>query len=780
MESSGESSVIAPLLAIEREDLTGVLEFSALGVTTNIYARSGEIVFAEGGTIGETLGRMFIRAGRLTEEQVAAVLHRMTNGLADGRPLRFGDVLLEYGFLEEEELDLALTQQVKEKLIGCVFRGPARWQFSSGDPRVDRVGSHVVRTRPMLVEAASHLPERRLDEVLHLDENRYPEIVAPETIVAAEFELTKSESLLLRDLDGTSSIHFILSKAGSPEVMPLLAALVLGGGVELKTAPTNAQQASESRPIPPEFRTARRARLGLPERGTAPMSVAPAGSAMATGALRGRADVPTRPPTASARLSAVDLSSIAVSAPERRSSRLNLAPAGVVAQDRAREAIERLATDLDRQKPGNERGPAEPRDDRERRLMAESAFHQGRLFLHAEQAAQALPGLHRAFELCPEQHEYELYAKWARMLVNDTFAEDGPRREMQMLAAKLVKEDRACDLGFSILGHCAKHDGKEAAALRFFRRAATLDPKLVDAARLARLLSTRAAGESRRPSIIDAQRRSRARGLLDAPLDEIVPRLSLEVTAANAGPIDRPPLTNEADAKVEDGPVATMAPPAMVPGPASPDGTIPAPPSRPPAPSRPAPSRPPTPSGPAPSVRASAGSREAPRARPKRRRTGLLTGWIASLALTAVGAYGVGAMATFDAEPAITTTEGALTPSPANAKPTASIATATATATATASVATTASVAPPASITPPTSSSSAAASSTAASSALGSTTGILRTLKGHGRRVYVDGRVIGEGGRDHTIACGRHRIRVGSTGVERSVTIPCGGTIELD
>ena len=59
-------------------------------------------------------------------------------------------------------------------------------------------------------------------------------------------------------------------------------------------------------------------------------------------------------------------------------------------------------------------------------------------------------------------------------------------------------------------------------------------------------------------------------------------------------------------------------------------------------------------------------------------------------------------------------------------------------------------------------------------------TATLKTPKGLGRRIFVDGRVIGEGGREHTIPCGRHRIRVGSAGIERSVTVPCGGEIELD
>jgi hypothetical protein len=49
-----------------------------------------------------------------------------------------------------------------------------------------------------------------------------------------------------------------------------------------------------------------------------------------------------------------------------------------------------------------------------------------------------------------------------------------------------------------------------------------------------------------------------------------------------------------------------------------------------------------------------------------------------------------------------------------------------------------------------------------------------------GRRIYVDGHIFGEGGRSLTVPCGTRRVKIGSQGTERSVTIPCGGVIELD
>jgi hypothetical protein len=51
---------------------------------------------------------------------------------------------------------------------------------------------------------------------------------------------------------------------------------------------------------------------------------------------------------------------------------------------------------------------------------------------------------------------------------------------------------------------------------------------------------------------------------------------------------------------------------------------------------------------------------------------------------------------------------------------------------------------------------------------------------GWGHRVFIDGQVAGQGGKDITWQCGSHRIKVGSAGKENTVDIPCGGTVEVD
>ena len=65
--------------------------------------------------------------------------------------------------------------------------------------------------------------------------------------------------------------------------------------------------------------------------------------------------------------------------------------------------------------------------------------------------------------------------------------------------------------------------------------------------------------------------------------------------------------------------------------------------------------------------------------------------------------------------------------------------------------------------------------------AVAPTDGVLRAPpRAAQHRVYVDGRVIGEGAGDYRVPCGRHTVRVGSKGEEESIEIPCGGSLDLE
>jgi serine/threonine-protein kinase len=46
-------------------------------------------------------------------------------------------------------------------------------------------------------------------------------------------------------------------------------------------------------------------------------------------------------------------------------------------------------------------------------------------------------------------------------------------------------------------------------------------------------------------------------------------------------------------------------------------------------------------------------------------------------------------------------------------------------------------------------------------------------------RVFVDGRFVGESGAAITLPCGVHSVRIGAAGTAQSVTVPCGGVVEV-
>ncbi len=48
-----------------------------------------------------------------------------------------------------------------------------------------------------------------------------------------------------------------------------------------------------------------------------------------------------------------------------------------------------------------------------------------------------------------------------------------------------------------------------------------------------------------------------------------------------------------------------------------------------------------------------------------------------------------------------------------------------------------------------------------------------------GHRVFVDGKVAGEGSASLRVKCGARNVRIGSAGVEKKVEVPCGGSVTL-
>ena len=80
---------------------------------------SGDPIFAEGGSLQETLGRQLVRRGAIGQDDYVRVVERMTEGVIHHQSLRLGEVLVELGLLTPAEVYDALALQVREKIVAC-------------------------------------------------------------------------------------------------------------------------------------------------------------------------------------------------------------------------------------------------------------------------------------------------------------------------------------------------------------------------------------------------------------------------------------------------------------------------------------------------------------------------------------------------------------------------------------------------------------------------------------------------------------------------------------
>jgi DNA-binding response OmpR family regulator/tetratricopeptide (TPR) repeat protein len=280
------------LLELANARETGVLEVQSEALRTRIFLREGAVVSAEGGSLRETLGRMLLRHGTLSEVEYTRVIERMTEKVIANEHQRMGEVLVELGLLSAEEVHQALRAQVLEKVAACfAFPSPA-WSFSELDELPDGLEPFAIPPMPTLVLAG-------------LREHARPELLAawlaPHAALRPRLEWAahavqerlggEGDALrVLERIDGSHSLGVLAREA--PDAQALLATLLLVGAIGVAGAAPNENARPATRPA--ERRTTARVTFAreVVGRRKAPIAGAPASNgpaAAATPADRGQA-----------------------------------------------------------------------------------------------------------------------------------------------------------------------------------------------------------------------------------------------------------------------------------------------------------------------------------------------------------------------------------------------------------------------------------------------------------------------------------------------------------
>ncbi len=475
------------LVALRSERRTGVLTVEMAGARTFVYLRAGIPVFAEEGTNGETLGRMLVRRGVLTAEQHATIIAKMTDALVLNEQLRFGELAVELGYLSAQQVDKALADQVRWKIVGCLQRAQVTWTFEDSEARLEDVGNFPMRIEALVLDAMRWLDDEQKSE-LGLERVRDTLLVPaePTAEIATRFELSAPERTFVEALDGRRTVRELLATRDATEIdaLALVTALVVVRAVTDAAAvkkPAPARPVTPAQAMPPPLARPATPMNPLPPpsvplaRPATPINAAPPPSTPLARPLTGGAFTPAAPP-----------------ALQRPATGGAIQPARRDGRSRASQilaALEQKRVKADVSKA--------PENDHEAKLLAERAFQAGLAHAKAARWAAAAPEMQRAAQLLPASDEYKLYAKWAQLRAR---SEEMPhkieRAEVARLALAAIKTDPSFAFGYYLAGNMAMLDEEIVQAHRLLAKAVKLDPANLDAQRLLRVVERRVKGGS--------------------------------------------------------------------------------------------------------------------------------------------------------------------------------------------------------------------------------------------------------------------------------------------
>jgi len=230
------------LLDLALRNETGVLEVRGEGVATRVYVRRGAPISVEGGSLRETLGRMLVRSGALSERDYERVIQRMTERVIENEHQRMGEVLIELGLMTASDVYQALSRQGAEKIIESFAAARVELGFDECEALPAAIEPLAVPPfAALLVEAVKrHFSNEEQSALLMPLATSHVRLREP----APELGLTGEDARLAASLNGKRSLGEIWRASGGAR--PTLAALALVDAFAVAT-PAAVSQAAPAR-----------------------------------------------------------------------------------------------------------------------------------------------------------------------------------------------------------------------------------------------------------------------------------------------------------------------------------------------------------------------------------------------------------------------------------------------------------------------------------------------------------------------------------------------------
>jgi hypothetical protein len=458
-----------------RRRLTGALHFQSGEKKKTIFFAEGMVVGARSNLLSERLGQVLVGMGKLDADACGDTL-----ALQRTRNENLGNIAVDLGLVEEEDLQEGLRRQVEER-IGELFRWrEGGYAFAPADPGAVKVAViRISAAEAVLLGARVGCDVARLRALLAPFARQFPVVLSTTTSRLGDVRLSPREDALLRMIDGKTTLADIVRGAG-PEGRLVLALLYGGlaiGLVEMRdtpAAPALDPAGSENEDI--RRRILDRAWICAERDHYAVLELAASAGA---GEIRDRFIELAR---------TVHPDRLGLDAPAELRSLAQAVFARISeAHTVLSNAGSRAAWDREKQGPDAFERKAQ---EAERALRAEMQYQKGLVYLRRRSLREALEAFRWAADLFPDEGEYRAYYGWA--LHRAALAEGRPSppeaREALDRAIALRPE---LDQAHVFLGNLCKADGDMKGAEACYRRALEINAGCAEAGQELRVIEMR-------------------------------------------------------------------------------------------------------------------------------------------------------------------------------------------------------------------------------------------------------------------------------------------------
>jgi hypothetical protein len=260
-----ERDLLAELLAIQSEGRSCVVVAATEGTSASLHFEKGTLVHAEDGTTGKALGRILVDDGKLTESQFASLLDALSEAGARGSSVRLGDLAVSRGLLSRKELSMSLFSQVRKKVVAALTWEAPEVRVLPAEPSHD-AGRERPRfptsLEPVVLSAFRKVPRATLEARLLGLVGRPLALEGDlESVLALFRPKAEEKELLNRVLADPIGLVLDEARKGEPaNGLAFLAVLAATG----RLIPTGGPPSQRKKPVPERFpvtRAAARRRL---------------------------------------------------------------------------------------------------------------------------------------------------------------------------------------------------------------------------------------------------------------------------------------------------------------------------------------------------------------------------------------------------------------------------------------------------------------------------------------------------------------------------------------